>query len=161
MDQPQNRRQFWWMHCQRCRELGMTLKAYAAQEGLTLSVLYGWSKRFRREQTAGSAFRPPASTTHTRMRVLARLRARVMPAAPPPMMARSASMVVRSGKSLASVNMLADLLEFARDGRRVNVVVHTQPVYDDNNEITAVMEIAIGCRMAITVRTTWSMTSRS
>jgi PAS domain S-box-containing protein len=29
----------------------------------------------------------------------------------------------------------------ARDGRRVNVVVHTQPVYDDNNQITAVMEV--------------------
>jgi hypothetical protein len=56
MDQPQNRRQFWWAHCQRCRELGMTLKAYAAQEGLTLSVLYGWSKRFRQELAAGPVF---------------------------------------------------------------------------------------------------------
>lgn len=56
MDQPQNRRQFWWTHCQRCRDLGMTLKAYAVQEGLTLSVLYGWSKRFKQEQAVGSAF---------------------------------------------------------------------------------------------------------
>ena len=29
----------------------------------------------------------------------------------------------------------------ARDGRRINVVVHTQPVYDDNGEISAVMEV--------------------
>lgn len=29
----------------------------------------------------------------------------------------------------------------ARDGRRINAVVHTQPVYDDNGEISAVMEV--------------------
>jgi hypothetical protein len=56
MDQPQNRRQFWRAHCQRARKLGMTLKAYAAQEGLTLSVLCSWSKRFKQEQAAGSVF---------------------------------------------------------------------------------------------------------
>jgi len=29
----------------------------------------------------------------------------------------------------------------ARDGRRINVVVHTQPVYDENGEISSVMEV--------------------
>ncbi len=29
----------------------------------------------------------------------------------------------------------------ARDGRRINVVVHTQPVYDDDGKISAVMEV--------------------
>ena len=46
----QDRRQFWRAHFERCQELGMTLKSYAEQEGLTVSVFYGWSKRFKREQ---------------------------------------------------------------------------------------------------------------
>ena len=52
----QDRRQFWRAHFERCRELGMTLKSYAEQEGLTVSVFYGWSKRFKREQTNRSKF---------------------------------------------------------------------------------------------------------
>ncbi len=66
-----SRREFWQAHWQRCRELGMTLKAYAEQEGLTVSVFYGWSKRFKRESAGGSAFtRVVVSTspTHYRLR---------------------------------------------------------------------------------------------
>ncbi len=40
------------------------------------------------------------------------------------------------GKNYSSEETLV-----ARDGRRINVVVHTQPVYDDNGEISAVMEV--------------------
>ena len=56
MSQHENRRQFWQAHFQRCKELGMTLKTYAEQEGLTVSVFYGWSKRFKREKAATSTF---------------------------------------------------------------------------------------------------------
>ena len=56
MSQHENRRQFWHAHFQRCRKLGMTRKAYAEQEGLTVSVFYGWSKRFKREEAAASTF---------------------------------------------------------------------------------------------------------
>ncbi len=58
MSQHQNRRQFWRAHLERCRGLGITLKAYAEQEGLTVSVFYGWSKRLKREESvgAGAAF---------------------------------------------------------------------------------------------------------
>lgn len=56
MSHDPNRREFWQAHWQRCRELGMTLKAYAEQEGLTVSVFYGWSKRFKRESSSGSGF---------------------------------------------------------------------------------------------------------
>ncbi len=53
MTDPQTRRQFWQSHLQRSRELGMTLKAYAEQEGLKLSVFYSWSKRLNKvEDTA-------------------------------------------------------------------------------------------------------------
>jgi PAS domain S-box-containing protein len=40
------------------------------------------------------------------------------------------------GTSHSSEEMLV-----TRDGRRINVVVHTQPVYDEHGEITAVMEV--------------------
>lgn len=56
MQQNRDRRDFWQAHWQRCRELGMTLKDYAEQEGLTLTVFYGWSKRFKREAKVPSAF---------------------------------------------------------------------------------------------------------
>ena len=46
MSAHRDRRQFWRAHFERCQELGMTLKAYAEQEELTVSVFYGWSKRF-------------------------------------------------------------------------------------------------------------------
>ena len=56
MNHTQDRRAFWHTHWTRCRALGMTLKDYAAQEGLTLTVFYGWSKRFKRETMSGSSF---------------------------------------------------------------------------------------------------------
>jgi len=56
MSAHRDRRQFWLAHFERCRELGMTLKSYAEQEGLTVSVFYGWSKRFKREQANESKF---------------------------------------------------------------------------------------------------------
>ena len=56
MNPHQDRRQFWQAHIQRCREQGVTLKAYAAQEGLTLSVLYGWNRRFKQEASTASSF---------------------------------------------------------------------------------------------------------
>ncbi|MEW7978289.1 MAG: hypothetical protein AB2813_00270, partial [Candidatus Sedimenticola endophacoides] len=37
MGHHQDRRQFWQAHYDHCHELGMTLKGYAEQEGLTLS----------------------------------------------------------------------------------------------------------------------------
>ena len=52
----QDRRQLWRAHFERCQELGMTLKSYAEQEGLTVLVFYGWSKRFKREQADESEF---------------------------------------------------------------------------------------------------------
>ncbi len=56
MSHNRDRRGFWHEHWSRCRALGMTLKDYAEQEGLTLTVFYGWSKRFKREAAAGSRF---------------------------------------------------------------------------------------------------------
>ncbi len=55
MSQHEDRRQFWQAYFQRCKELGMTLKAYAEQEGLTVSVFYGWSKRFKRGEAAATS----------------------------------------------------------------------------------------------------------
>jgi len=55
MSQQPSRRDFWHTHYQRCRERGMTLKAYAGQEGLTLSVFYRWSRRFRKERETPAA----------------------------------------------------------------------------------------------------------
>ena len=40
------------------------------------------------------------------------------------------------GKNYSSEETLV-----ARDGRRINVVVHTQPVFDDSGEVSAVMEV--------------------
>ncbi|PLY11930.1 MAG: hypothetical protein C0631_18480 [Sedimenticola sp.] len=56
MTHQQDRRQFWRAHYDRCHQLGLTLKGYAEQEGLTVSVFYGWSKRFKREASATSRF---------------------------------------------------------------------------------------------------------
>ena len=56
MSDNRDRRAFWLAHWNRCRTLGMTLKDYAEQEGLTLTVFYGWSKRFKRETAAESSF---------------------------------------------------------------------------------------------------------
>ncbi|MEW7975997.1 MAG: hypothetical protein AB2814_00620 [Candidatus Sedimenticola endophacoides] len=53
MSQQQSRREFWRSHHQQCKAQRMTLKAYAEQKGLTLSVFYGWSKRFRQERESG------------------------------------------------------------------------------------------------------------
>ncbi|MCB1753259.1 MAG: hypothetical protein KDI74_16200 [Gammaproteobacteria bacterium] len=54
MSNERDRLKFWETHWQRCRKLGMTLKEYAEKEGLTVSVLYGWSKRFKREEAMSS-----------------------------------------------------------------------------------------------------------
>jgi transposase-like protein len=54
MNPEENRRQFWQRHLRRCREQGTTLKAYAEQEGVTLSVLYRWSRRLKREAATAS-----------------------------------------------------------------------------------------------------------
>ncbi len=54
MSHNRDRREFWQAHWQRCRKLKMTLKDYAEREGLTVSVFYGWSKRFKREAAAES-----------------------------------------------------------------------------------------------------------
>ena len=48
MERSESRRDFWFDHLQRCRSEGITLKAYAQREGLTLSALYGWSKRYQK-----------------------------------------------------------------------------------------------------------------
>ena len=56
MNAEESRRQFWQRHLRRCREQGTTLKAYAEQEGLTLSVLYRWSRRLKREAATASPF---------------------------------------------------------------------------------------------------------
>lgn len=56
MNHQQDRRQFWRVHYDRCRELGMTLKSYAEQEGLTVSVFYSWSKRFKKDAAATPGF---------------------------------------------------------------------------------------------------------
>ena len=57
MSQNSSRQAFWLTHYGRCQELGMTLKGYAEQEGLTVSVFYSWSKRFRKALTADTLFR--------------------------------------------------------------------------------------------------------
>lgn len=56
MSDKRDRRGFWVTHWKRCRKLGMTLKEYADKEGLTNWVFYGWSKRFKREETTSSTF---------------------------------------------------------------------------------------------------------
>jgi len=56
MSNNRDRREFWETHWQRCRKLGMTLKEYAEKEGLTVSVLYRWSKRLKREEATSSTF---------------------------------------------------------------------------------------------------------
>ncbi len=48
MESSGTRRDFWFDHLQSCHSEGITLKAYAQREGLTLSVLYGWSKRYQK-----------------------------------------------------------------------------------------------------------------
>lgn len=71
MGEHQSRHQFWAAHLHRCREQGLTMKAYAEREGLTLSVLYGWSKRLKREAAAGASFSRvrvlPAAPAHYRL----------------------------------------------------------------------------------------------
>ncbi|MEW7976376.1 MAG: hypothetical protein AB2814_02645 [Candidatus Sedimenticola endophacoides] len=49
MGHHQDRRQFWQAHYDHCHELGMTLKGYAEQGGLTLSVFYRWSRQLKKE----------------------------------------------------------------------------------------------------------------
>ena len=56
MSHKQERRQFWRSHYEHCQHLGMTLKGYAEQEGLRLSVFYSWSKRFKQEATVDPRF---------------------------------------------------------------------------------------------------------
>ena len=46
MSHNRDRRAFWHAHWQRCRTLGMSLKDYAEQEGLSLMVFYGWSQPY-------------------------------------------------------------------------------------------------------------------
>ncbi len=57
MSRRTDRRQFWMEHYQRCQTLGMSLKGYAEQEGLTLASFYSWSKRFKQEQDTQSPFK--------------------------------------------------------------------------------------------------------
>ena len=57
MSSNRDRREFWHAHWQHCQALGMTQKDYAKREGLTLTVFYGWTKRFKREAGAVSNFR--------------------------------------------------------------------------------------------------------
>ena len=54
MDSTESRQDFWFNHIQRCQGEGITLKAYAEREGLTLSVLYGWSKRYQKARVPQS-----------------------------------------------------------------------------------------------------------
>ena len=56
MSEKQTRRQFWRSHYERCQALGMTLKGYAEQEGLKLSVFYSWSKGFKQKSATDSRF---------------------------------------------------------------------------------------------------------
>ena len=72
MNDNRDRREFWLAHWRRCRELGMTLKEYARQEGLTVSVFYGWSKRFKRQEKVSPTFTQVAllpETTDTEFRL--------------------------------------------------------------------------------------------
>jgi transposase len=56
MGTSQPRHEFWFQHLRRCKEEGLTLKAYAEREGLTLSVLYGWSKRYKQQSGISGQF---------------------------------------------------------------------------------------------------------
>jgi len=56
MEASQPRHEFWFGHLRRCQEEGLTLKAYAQREGLTLSVLYGWSQRFKQQHGTSGQF---------------------------------------------------------------------------------------------------------
>ena len=71
MSHHHNRRQFWQAHFTRSRELGMTLKAYAEQEGLKLSVFYSWSKRLNKGKETAVGFarvgRKPLDTASYRL----------------------------------------------------------------------------------------------
>ena len=73
MEASQPRREFWFEHLSRCQEEGLTLKAYAQREGLTLSVLYGWSKRYKQQhgisgQFTRVALSNPDTASHYRLR---------------------------------------------------------------------------------------------
>jgi len=69
MDATQPRHEFWFGHLRRCQEEGLTLKAYAQREGLTLSVLYGWSQRFKQQHGIPGQFaRVALSTSDTTSR---------------------------------------------------------------------------------------------
>ena len=64
MSQHQSRCQFWRVHLERCRGLGITVKAYAEQEGLTVSVfylvlLYGNQRETSAYDRSGDAQKPP------------------------------------------------------------------------------------------------------
>ena len=53
------RQRDWREHLARCTREGLTLKAYAAREGLKVSSLYGWRKKLkaqRRGDTTAVAF---------------------------------------------------------------------------------------------------------
>jgi len=63
MDAPQPRREFWFEHLRRCQEEGLTLKAYAQRAVLTLSVLYGWSKRYKQQRGISRQFTRVALST--------------------------------------------------------------------------------------------------
>ena len=45
--EPQSREQFWRMHIEQARAMGMRYTEYARQHDLNLGTLYSWSKRFR------------------------------------------------------------------------------------------------------------------
>lgn len=69
MEASQPRREFWFEHLRRCQEEGLTLKAYAQREGLTLSVLYGWSRRYKQQHGIPGQFaRVALSTSNTASR---------------------------------------------------------------------------------------------
>ena len=57
MSNNRDRREFRHAHWQRCQALGMTQKDYGKREGLTVTVFYGWTQRFKREASAVSSFR--------------------------------------------------------------------------------------------------------
>ena len=41
------RQQYWLDHLKRCAAEGVSLKAYASQHGLALSMLYSWNRRLK------------------------------------------------------------------------------------------------------------------
>ena len=45
--EPQSREQFWRMHIEQARAMGMRYTEYAREHDLKLGTLYSWSKRFR------------------------------------------------------------------------------------------------------------------